>query len=210
VAGDFSCEEVDVGGVAEVRGNCDSKTVTINGKFEVSGSLSASETLDSFGSGDIAGDFHGGDLHVGGRFKARKAVLENSAEIAGEIETEQGTKAKSVVVGSGSKCRGPLVGERVELSRSKMVWADWSAHWAGQVASLRLIGRMTSAEDVYGDEVVLGPNTRCRNVFAKTVELGPGCVVEKVTYTQELRRGHHPVHETRPSEKTDKLPPSPL
>jgi len=196
--------------VADVRGNCRSKTVTINGRLDVSGSLSASETLDNFGSSEIRGDFAGEELHVGGRFKASKAVVENQAEIAGEVETSKGLKAKSILVGSGSRVRGPLVGGRIELSKSKMVMADWNANWMGQAVSMRLVGRMTYAEDVYGDEVILGPSTRCRNIFAKTVELGAGSVVERVTYTDELRRGHHEVHLTRPSKKVDKLPPFPL
>jgi len=210
VAGDLECEEVEVGGVARVRGDCSSKTVTINGKLDVSGSLTASTTLDSFGSGEIGGDFAGGELHVGGRFKARKAVLDSQAEIAGQIETAQGTKAKSVVVGSGSVCRGPLVADRVELSKSNIVLADWGTHWAGQAISMRLIGRMTIAEDVYGGEVVLGPSTRCRHIFANKVDLGAGTVVDQVTYTDELKRPHSAVHMTRPSEKVEKLPPFPL
>jgi cytoskeletal protein CcmA (bactofilin family) len=210
VGGDFSCEEIEVGGVARVRGNCGSRRVTINGKLDVSGSLSASEKLENYGSGEAGGDFTGGDLHVGGKFKARKAVLENEAEILGEIETVQGTKAKLLVVGSGSRCRGALVGGRVELARSKLVMGDWDKRWAGQAISLKLIGRQTNAEDVYGDEVVLGPHTRCGRVFARTVELGAGCVVEQVTYTEEVRRGHHAVHMERPTDKVEKLPPFPL
>jgi len=210
VGGDLDCEEVEVGGVADVRGNCRSKTMTINGKLDVSGSLSASGTLDNFGSSEIRGDFAGEELHVAGRFKASKGVVENRAEIAGEVETAKGLKAKSIVVGTGSRVRGPLVGGRIELSKSRMVVADWNANWMGQAAALRLVGRMTNAEDVYGDEVVLGPSARCRNIFAKTVELGAGSVVEQVTYTDELRQGHHEVHLTKPSEKVDKLPPFPL
>lgn len=210
VGGDLACEEVEVGGVAEVKGDCATRKVTVNGRLEVSGSLSASETLDNFGSGEVGGDFTGGALHLGGRFKARKAVLADTVEISGEIETTQGVKATSVVIGSGSKARGPIVGERVELSKSKLVLADWGANWAGQLVELKLVGRMTSVEDVYGGEVILGPNTRCRQIFARTVELGPGCVVEQVTYTQELRKGSHHIHETRPSNKVEKLPPFPV
>lgn len=210
VAGDLECEEVEVGGVASVKGSCSSKKVTINGKLNVSGALSAADVLDNFGSGEVGGDFTGGDLHMGGRFKARKAVLQNEAQIAGYMQTTNGTKAKSVSVGSGSRCRGPLVGDRVELSKSKMVISDWGAHWAGQDISMRLIGRTTSADDVYGSEVVLGPNSRCRNVFGKVVDMHSGSVVEQVTYTDKLNMSHGAVHVTKPSEKVEKLPPFPL
>ena len=105
---------------------------------------------------------------MGGRFRARKILLTNQAEIAGEfLETQQGLKAKSVTVGSGTTCRGPIVAERVELGKSLLSFANWGASWAGQSIRIRAIGRMTNAEDVYGGEVVLGKNSRCGRIFAR-------------------------------------------
>jgi cytoskeletal protein CcmA (bactofilin family) len=209
VDGDLECEDMDIGGVADIGGSCRSGKVRVNGKLDVRGSLSATESLDSLGSCVVEGDFSGGELHVGGRFKAAKALVEK-AQIAGEVETVQGIKAQEVLVGSGSKVRGPIVGGRVELSVSKLPFADWNANWMGQVVSMRLVGRMTNAEDVYADEVVLGPGTRCRNIFAKIVELGKGSIATRVTYTQELRQGHNLVHLEKPSDKVETLPRFPL
>jgi len=209
ILGDLDCDDIEVGGVADIEGNCRSGKVRINGKLDVEGSLSTTGSLDNFGSSEVKGDFSGGELHVSGRFKARK-VLVDQAEVAGEVETAQGMKARSVIVGSGSKIRGPVVGGRVELSKSRLVLGDWNANWMGQVLSMRLVGRMTYAEDVYGDEVILGPATRCRNIYAKVVELGQGSIADKVTYTDELKQGHNLVHLERPSDKVEKLPPFPL
>lgn len=210
VAGDIACDEVDVGGVAEIRGSCASDNVRINGKLEVEGSLSATGCLDDFGTSEVVGDFSGGELHVGGRFKARRAVVANGAKVSGELETAQGIKAESVLVESGSKVRGPIVGGKVELSVSKHVLADWNANWMGQLVSMRIVGRMTNAEDVYGDEVTLGPSTRCRGIYARVVELGPGSIADKVTYSEVLRQGEGRVHLEKPSDKVDKLPSFPL
>jgi cytoskeletal protein CcmA (bactofilin family) len=210
VKGSLTCEQVDVGGVTEVTGDCTAGRLTINGKLDVRGSLSVRDLLESFGSGDVGGEFTGTDMRVGGRFRANKIVLTNRAEVAGEVDTDVGMKAKAVTVGSGSRCRGPIVGERVELGKSELVAANRGAHWSGQIISMRLAGRMTNVEDIYADEVVLGANTRCGRVFARTIELKSGCIVGQAVYTEDLRQGPHHAFFTKPPKKVDKLPPFPL
>jgi cytoskeletal protein CcmA (bactofilin family) len=210
VRGDLACERIEVGGAADMGGDCTAGRMTINGKLDVSGSLTVKGLLENFGSGEVSGDYTGADLRLGGRLRARKIFLSNSAEVAGEVETEQGMRSKSIVVGSGSRCKGPIVGERIELSKSQFTMANWGAHWAGQAFSMRLIGRMTNVEDVYGDEVMLGANTRCGKVFARTIELQTGCIVDRAVYTGELRQGNNRVYFVHPPEKVDTLPPFPL
>jgi len=210
VGGDLSCEQVEVGGLAEVKGGLSSSKVTVNGKLNVLGSLSFTDALEIFGMGEVRGETKGVDLRVGGRLKTNKAVLSGAAEVAGEVETAVGLKAQSILVGRGSRCTGPLVGGRVELGSSEYVAANWSKSWAGQMASIRLVGRMTSVEDVYADEVVLGANTRCKRVFARNIQLGAGSILEQATYTGELRQGPHRVFITKPPEKVESLPPFPL
>jgi len=210
VEGDLACEQVDVGGMTTVRGDLSASEVLVNGKLEVSGSLAVKGLLEANGSCNAGGDLKGTDLRVGGRFTARKAVLSNLAEITGEVETEQGLKGKSIVIRGGTRCRGALVGERVELGTSALVIANLSKSWMGQSVTMRGIGRMTDAEDIYGGEVVLGSNSRCRRIFADNVELGDGCVVDKVTYTGELRRSSGRQFLTHPAEKVADLPAFPL
>jgi cytoskeletal protein CcmA (bactofilin family) len=208
--GDLACEQADVGGVTTVRGNLASSEVLVNGKLEVSGSLSAKGKLEVNGSCEVRGELNGNDLRIGGRLRARKAILANQADIAGEVETLQGLKGKSVVIRTGTRCRGALVGERVELGKSGVVIANWGTSWAGQSIMMRGIGKMTDAEDIYGAEVVLGSHTRCRRIFADRVELDDGCIVEQVTYTQELRRSGGRQFLAHPAEKVGELPPFPL
>jgi cytoskeletal protein CcmA (bactofilin family) len=212
VAGALSCEEIEVEGVTDVRGDCSAGKMLVNGRLEVSGSLVVAGTLETNGWGQVRDEVRGADLRVGGRFRARKILISNQAEIAGElIETQQGLKAKSVMVGSGTTCKGPVVGERVELGRSSLNLVNWGTSWAGQSVRVRGIGRMTNAEDIYGEEVVLGKHSRCGRIFAKRVEVAEGCTVEQVVYTEELRgavRGNS--FFTRPPEKVQSLPPFPL
>ncbi len=210
VEGRITCEIVDVGGAADVHGDLGAGEILVNGKLHVSGSLSAKGRLETNGSCEVEGEFSGADLRVGGRFRARKALISGQADIAGEVETDQGLRAKSVTIQSGTRCKGVLVGERVEVGKSQLVFANRGSRLVGQSIVMRGIGRMTAAEDIYGAEVSLGSNSRCGKIFANRVELGDGCVVDRVTYTDELRRSGGRAFLTRPSEKVSKLPPFPL
>lgn len=212
VAGALSCDEVKVEGFTEVEGDCSAGNIVVNGWLRVHGSLAVTGSLESSGSGEVWDAVSGTDLRVGGRFKARKILLTNQADIAGELlETQQGLKAKSVTVGSGATCSGPVVGERVEVGKSSLGLVNWGTSWAGQSIRIRAVGRTTKVEDVYGAEVILGKNSRCGRIFASRVEVAEGCIAEQVSYTDEFRgaaKGR--TFFTRPPEKVDTLPPFPL
>jgi hypothetical protein len=210
VAGTLSCKQIDVGGMAEMRGDCSAEKVTVNGKLSVAGSLSASGILEVGGSAEVTGEVKGGILRLGGRIRARKVLVGSEANLVGELETELGMKATSITIGSGSRCRGPIVGARVELGRSSLTLANWGGTWAGQMIAIRAVGRMTDVEDLYAGEVVLGKNSRCRKVFAEKVEVAEGCVLEQVVYTTELRGPVRSAFFARPPEKVVSLPPFPL
>jgi predicted acyltransferase (DUF342 family) len=211
VSGPLTCEEIKVEGFTEVHGDCNAGNIVVNGWLKVHGFLAVSGALETSGQGEVLDEVRGTDLRVGGRFRARKILLTNRAEIAGEfLETKQGLKAKSVAVGSGATCRGPIVGERVELGSSLVSFANWGASWAGQSLRIRAIGHMTNVEDVYGGEVVLGKNSRCGRIFANRVEVADGCTAEQVSYTGEFRGATGRTFFTRPPEKVDHLPPFPL
>jgi len=211
VAGALACEDVMVEGFTDVQGDFSAGKIAVNGWLRVNGSLAFSGALETSGQGEVRDEVTGADLRVGGRFRARKILLTNNAEVVGEfLETRQGLKAKSVTVGSGTTCRGPIVAERVELGTSALTFANWGASWAGQSIRLRAIGRMTTAEDIYGGEVVLGKNSRCGRIFANRVEVSEGCTAEQVSYTEEFRGANGRTFFTRPPEKVDALPPFPL
>jgi len=196
--------------MTEVQGDLAAAGVLVNGRLSVSGSISVKGLLEINGSGEVAGEFRGTDLRVGGRFKALKALVGNQADIAGEVETKLGLKGTTILVRSGSRSKGSLVGGNVELGKSGFVAANWAANWAGQSIAVRAIGRMTTADDIYGKEVILRPNSRCRRIFAEKVELGEGCIVDQVNYTIEMRRSGSRVFLTNPPENVAALPDFPL
>jgi predicted acyltransferase (DUF342 family) len=210
-AGDIECGELEIKGCMDVQGNCKSERIDSGGKFVVRGSLEVSRELDAWGSTEVSGDFSGADLRIGGNFKARRAIVSDEAELVGEAETKEGLKANVILVRSGSKCKGSLVGENVEIGKSDDVVSNWERKWAGQRVTFRLIRRETRVEDIYAKEVHLGRASRCGKVFAEVVEFEEGCIVEEISYTKEVRGPIEKAFITQPvPKKVAELPNPPL
>jgi len=210
VSGNFDCDTIEVLGKSEVGGDCTSKEVKVNGGFEVEGSLQALESLEVYGSVKIERDIFGHTLRVGGKLEAEKVVVSNEIDVAGMIETRRGLKGETIKVGSGSRIEGAIVGRSVDIGKSYGAILDWEKSFMGQLAALRLVGRMTKVEDIYADHVRLGNASRCGKVFARVVELGDGSIADEISYTGELKGNLAKVHVEKAPMKVRELPAPPL
>ena len=206
VSGDLECKEVDAHGVAEIRGHCKSTKVEVGGKLEIYGSLQVADRVEIYGTTVVHDELTCASLVIGGKFRAKKAIVGGEIDIAGDSETREGLRGNVVYVRGGSTCGGPIVGNRVDIGGSKMIVANWSRKWMGQSAVIHLVGKMTRVEDVYGGTVTLGKSTRCRKVFGDTVEVQNGVVAEEIVYTRELRGDLGRVYFSQPPRKVSDLP----
>jgi hypothetical protein len=145
-----------------------------------------------------------GRAKINGRFAAKKAIIDEEADISGTLETRDGMKANTVLVRTGSRCRGPLVAGTVVVGQSG---PGFSAFALGQ--RMRVQAGTSQVEDVYADRVSLGAGSRAGRIFAKTVALGSGCDIEEVTYVDELKTSDH-VKIQRTVKKVATLPEPPL
>ena len=146
-----------------------------------------------------------------GSSKLSKIIISSEALITGTVETKYGLKAKSIVIGSGSRCEGPLVGEQVEVGKSGMNVMAWGTKWAGQTITMKLTGRPTRVEDVYGGFCEF--ETVCNgqeDIFARR-RIGKSSSVDQVVYSGELKKpSGNSVYMNHPPEKVEKLPTPPL
>jgi cytoskeletal protein CcmA (bactofilin family) len=208
VAGDLTCDEIDVEGVTDIHGNCSSKKIKVVGKLDVSGNLD-SEELVNLGATEIEGDFKGSKLRIAGKFRARSAIISGEVNVVGFVETLLSIRAKRIIVDSGSRCQGPLIGDEVILGKSYGILLDVEKSWAGQLATLRLVGKMTRVEDIYAKFVHLGRVSTARRVYAEVVEVEEGVVVDEIQYTVELRGPVAKTHVEKPPLKVEHLPTPP-
>jgi cytoskeletal protein CcmA (bactofilin family) len=184
-AGDLKCDEVDVGGVIDIEGNLTVGRAKAGGRFRVSGNLTIGRKLEIGGIAEIGGYMSGADLEVEGSLSVAKAILTGEARMSGRVETSGGLKARVVELESGSRFIGPLVGEKVTVERGAVL------------------------QDVYCDELRVEGSAKLANVYAASVDLGDTCVVEKLTYSKEVREGRRVVY-LNPPQKVESLPPFPL
>ena len=208
--GDLDCDEIDVQGVSQIRGNCKSKKIHVKGKLEIGKNLEAEEVHVDYGTAEIQGDVRGTSLKIAGKFRARSAIASGEFDIVGFAETLAGIKGAHVTVESGSRCAGPLVGERVYIGKSSKVLFNVEKKWAGQVAALRLVGKMTRVEDIYAKYVHLGRVSTSRKVFAEVVEIEDGTIADEIQYSVELKGDLQRTHIEKGPEKVERLPPPPL
>lgn len=202
--GDASCKELDVSGTARIRGDCTADNIEVKGKLDVSGSLKVSKRLRVYGTMDSRGPVECETLGVLGKLVAERVSAGGHADIAGEVNTQAGLKAQSVLIGRGSKVTGPLVGGEIEVGRETDFGSMWGLPWWRSA-----VGRMTTVEDVHGGTVRIGQNSSARRVFGEVVELKEGSTVYQVTYTKVLNMASKQyLHD--PPVKADRLPEPPL
>jgi cytoskeletal protein CcmA (bactofilin family) len=212
VSGDLDCDELEVRGRMDISGDCRSQRIEAGGKLTIGGSLEVAGEFETWGTTKIAKQVKSADLRIAGKFAAQRILVNNEIELAGDIESLEGMKGDVIIVRSGSKCRGALVGsEKVDVGRSYDVISNWSKKSAGQSLVLRLVGKETRVEDIYAKEVHLGRASRCRRVFGEVVEFEEGCVAEEINYTKEVRGPIEKVFLNRPfPKKVEQLPNPPL
>jgi cytoskeletal protein CcmA (bactofilin family) len=203
-SGDLECDQIEIAGMAAVSGDCKTVRAYVKGKLEVEGSFTASELLDVYGATEVDGTFSGESLKVKGKFSAEKALVTNDAEIYGDLKTREGLRAKSVLIGTGTRCAGPIVAETVEVGESGPSVAGFL--WGQR---LRIQAATSRVEDVHASKVVIGAGSRAGRIFGETIDLKSGCDVGEVTYTGELRVADH-VKIAHPVKKVDKLKEPPL
>jgi len=207
VEGDITCDYVQVSGLVEVLGDCHSEKIEVGGKFEVSGTLFVSDRLEGYGSIKIVGNFEGKNLRVGGKFEANKIMVNEEADVSGKVETKEGVKAKQLNVRSGTQIDGTIIGERVEIGKSAdLSYGAWTSTWPTKWA---LTGGNVKVQDIYAMQVLMGTMCRAARIYAETIKLEHGCVVEQVTYTKELQTDSSVII-CQPPQKTTILPPAPF
>ena len=206
VIGNLDCDVMEISKVTKIQGNCFAKTVGVNGELRLQGTLESAESVMIYGTADVSQVIKSPSLKIGGKFRALRAEVGGEIDLTGEAETAQGLLGNTVIIATGSKCRGPIVGDRVEVGKSGVVLADRRNAWAGQSFKIRVIGKGTRVENVYGKVVRLGASSQSNNVYSEVVEFEQGAVANQVQYTGEIRGPIQTGHFLRIPRKVTKLP----
>ena len=203
--GDASCRELVITGTMRVAGDCTAGDAQVKGALHVSQALRVSRRIEVWGAADVRDAIHCEVMQVGGRVVASSITSSGRTDVAGEVRTEEGLKAGSVVVGKGSKVTGPIIAATVEVGKDVDLGSPWGLPWwRGS------LGRTASVGDIYGKEVKIGANAHAKRIFAESVVIEEGGMADEVTYTKELKLPSSKKYFLAESPvKTETLPPPP-
>jgi cytoskeletal protein CcmA (bactofilin family) len=202
--GDAFCKALEVDGVANAEGDLGTGNLKVNGKLDVRGSLTAEEKIEVFGSAETKRQVECGTFVVGGRMVASSVIVSGKADVAGQVSTGQGLKAKEVAVGTGSQIDGPVVGEVVEVGKGLMSGGFWA-----NVSTMHTLGRLTRVDDVYGKEVRIEKYSQAKRIYGETIRMQAGSMADEANYTKEADISEG-VHLGKSPKKVDRLPAPPL
>lgn len=206
VIGNLDCCEMEISKATKVQGNCVAKNVGVNGHLRVQGTLEAAQSVVIYGLVNVSQVVKSPSLKIGGKFKALRANIDGEIDLTGEAETNQGLMGSTVIVETGSKCAGPIVANHIEIGKSGAVLADRRGSWAGQSLKLRVIGKGTRVDEIYGKLVRLGASSQSNKVYSEIVEFEQGAVSNEVQYTSEIRGPFHTGHFRQLPRKITRLP----
>jgi len=201
VNGDFTCDVIEAGGVIDIHGDCHTQHVETGAKLEVSGSLFVSDKLEGVGVTEVQGNIEAAHIKVSGKLTANRITAKEEADVSGRVEAKEGLKAVQLVVRSGSRYEGVLIGDRVEVGKSvDLSYGGWG-RWAA--------GTMARVDDIYAREVVIGAMSTAARIFANKVSLEQCSAAWQVMYTDELKIAPGAGVSEQPR-KVDNLPKPPF
>jgi cytoskeletal protein CcmA (bactofilin family) len=201
IEGDVHADEVRIAGTQTVEGTLKAKEITSAGSlkvtedveaekflsrggFEIGGLLSAEEIKIELGGGKVS-EIGGTRIEVrqrGRSFWGWRRQPRVHVQIGRDLE-DLGETLESVFEDLGR------IGEEVEraVGESLGYAFGWSHRWGS-----------LEADTIEGDEIFL-ENTKARVVRGKKIQIGEGCEIESVEYSEslEVAPGAHVKHQTK-------------
>jgi cytoskeletal protein CcmA (bactofilin family) len=201
IEGDVHADEVRIAGTQTVEGTLKAKEITSagslkvtedveaekflsHGGFEIGGLLSAEEIKIELGGGKVS-EIGGTRIEVrqrGRSFWGWRRQPRVHVQIGRDLE-DLGETLESVFEGLGR------IGE--EVGRAVGESLGYAFGWSHRWGSLE-------ADTIEGDEIFL-ENTKARVVRGKKIQIGEGCEIESVEYSEslEVAPGAHVKHQTK-------------
>lgn len=168
-------KEADISGNAKFRGGLKAEKLRLGGTVKVDGNMEADE-IEISGTGTVNGDVTARKLSVSGRLEVGGSVRAEELRISGVLRGAVVEAGDADI--SGDAKFTELTAQRVRLRHSTRV--------RGRVVA-RVIEteKRVQADELYGDLVRVGKESRIRVVEGREVIVQKGAEVKEVRYTEE-------------------------
>jgi cytoskeletal protein CcmA (bactofilin family) len=198
VEGSLKAEKVKINGSTDVDGDMDTKEITINGSSDIGGNLQCEE-MKIQGSSSVKGSLKGKEIIVRGTASIKGNVSGEEVEIRGQIKVDGDCEAESFNVRGNFKIKGLLNAGDIDIELLRHCEAQ---EIGGEKISVKrtressgfkkllkfFIGKTAdqlTADVIEGDHIYL-EYTQAKVVRGNTVEIGPGCILDRIEYKQSL------------------------
>jgi cytoskeletal protein CcmA (bactofilin family) len=214
VTGDLKAEELRISGAGKVEGKTEAVQIVVSGSGSFAGSVTADEMVVS-GAARIDGDGRIKELKCSGTFRVARNLTAEYAKASGQIRVggdleadifkasggfgiEGLLSADKIEVRLGGTCKAREIGgERIDVRRGGFREKGFLLDGLVRIFSGGGIAELT-AGSIEGDEIHL-EDTIADVVRGNRVEIGPGCRIKNVEYTETLS-----VHESAHVERQTK------
>ena len=202
VNGDLNADEVRISGAGKVQGMTEATIITASGSAVFSEDVIAEEMRVN-GSARVDGQVKVKELKCSGTFKAGKGITAEYIKVSGHLRADGDVEAEIFKARGGFKITGLLSADRVEIKiggrcevreiggeKIEVTRGGWKEKGIFLDGLIKLFTGGGAAELhaqlIEGDEISL-EDTTAAMVRGQTVEIGPGCNIESVEYSESLR-----------------------
>ena len=214
VNGDLDTEELKISGSGKVSGRTKAGLIRISGSGGFSDAVIAEEMRIS-GSARVDGPVEAKELKCSGSFRAGGDVCAEYLKISGSIRVSGDVEADIFKASGGFEIEGLLSADKVEIHLGgrcsareiggETIYVERAVSLGGALLTglVKMFTGAGAAElrttQIEGDEVRL-ESTIADVVRGKRVEIGPGCKIESVEYTETLK-----IHDSATVERQQKV-----
>ena len=201
VNGDLVAEELKISGSGKVSGRTEAGQITISGSGGFGDAVIAEEMRVS-GSVRVDGPVEAKELKCSGSFRAAGDVSAEYLKISGSIRVSGDVEADIFKASGGFEIEGLLSADKVEIHLGgrcsareiggEKIYVERTSSLGGALLNglVKMFTGSGAAElrtaQIEGDEVHL-ESTIADVVRGKRVEIGPGCKIGSVEYTETLK-----------------------
>ena len=202
VTGDLSADEIKISGSGKIQGKTEATLIAASGSAVFSQDVIADEMKVS-GSARVDGQVRVKELKCSGTFKTVKGIASEYIKVSGDLRVGEDVEAEIFKASGGFKIGGLLSADRVEIKlggrcqareiggeRIEVTRGGWREKGILLDGLIKLFTGGGTAElhttQIEGDEILL-EDTIAEIVRGKTVEIGPGCRIGLVEYSESLK-----------------------
>lgn len=198
IEGNIKADTAKVNGSSHIEGNMETGEMTINGSTDIDGNLTCSEVKIQ-GSSTVKGNLKGKEIIVRGSASIKGNVSGDEVDVKGQVKIGGDCEAESFKARGNFKINGLLNAGSIDIELYRLCEAKEiggeniivkkNTDVSGFKKLIKFfIGQQTdqlTAEVIEGDHVYL-EYTHAKVVRGNTIEIGPGCVIDRIEYKQSL------------------------